>query len=185
MVYPPATSEAGARRPAIIQLEQFKEASSKPAQLSAFSRVLTKCHSKKCFMIWYEDIHKTCTRTYAMLKAPVPSITVVKQHWAQSVLGWVTAYKRVNHTKDWLALLLARCCIASWGIDPDAPWRRDAWLYGTPRWVLAQTRQEACDRLETTVMRPSGTRENKQQTNMHKAKLLYINCEQYYNSYDP
>jgi hypothetical protein len=30
---------------------------------------------------------------------------------------------------------------------------RDAWLYGTPRWVLAQTRQEACDRLETTVMR--------------------------------
>jgi hypothetical protein len=37
---------------------------------------------------------------------------------------------------------------------------RDAWLYGTPRWVLAQTRQEACDRLETTVMR--GTRENKQ-----------------------
>jgi hypothetical protein len=41
---------------------------------------------------------------------------------------------------------------------------RDAWLYGTPRWVLAQTRQEACDRLETTVTRPSGTRENKQQT---------------------
>jgi hypothetical protein len=39
---------------------------------------------------------------------------------------------------------------------------RDAWLYGTPRWVLAQTRQEACDRLETTVMRQSGTRENKQ-----------------------
>jgi hypothetical protein len=38
----------------------------------------------------------------------------------------------------------------------------DAWLYETPRWVLAQTRQEACDRLETTVMRPSGTRENKQ-----------------------
>jgi hypothetical protein len=38
----------------------------------------------------------------------------------------------------------------------------DAWLYGTPRWVLAQTRQEVCDRLETTVMRPSGTRENKQ-----------------------
>jgi hypothetical protein len=33
------------------------------------------------------------------------------------------------------------------------------------QWVLAQTRQEACDRLETTVMRPSGTRENKQQTN--------------------
>jgi hypothetical protein len=32
---------------------------------------------------------------------------------------------------------------------------RDAWLYGTPRWVLAQTRQEACDRLETTVMRPT------------------------------
>jgi hypothetical protein len=29
------------------------------------------------------------------------------------VLGWVTAYKRMNHTKDWLALLLARCCIAS------------------------------------------------------------------------
>jgi hypothetical protein len=31
------------------------------------------------------------------------------------------------------------------------------------RWVLAQTRQEACDRLETAVMRPSGTREK--QTN--------------------
>jgi hypothetical protein len=30
------------------------------------------------------------------------------------------------------------------------------------RWVLAQTRQEACDRLETAVIRPSGTRENKQ-----------------------
>jgi hypothetical protein len=37
MVYPHATSEAGARRPAIIQLEQFKEASSKPAQLKGFS----------------------------------------------------------------------------------------------------------------------------------------------------
>jgi hypothetical protein len=116
-------------------------------------------------------------RPYAMLKAPVPSITVVKQHWAQSVLGWVTAYKRLNHTKDWLALLLARCCIASWGIDPDAPWRRYAWLYGTPRWVLAQTRQEACDRLETTVMRPSGTRENKQ-TNItpgvKKIKMIWV-----------
>jgi hypothetical protein len=33
MVYPPATSKAGARRLAIIQLEQFLEASSKPAQL--------------------------------------------------------------------------------------------------------------------------------------------------------
>jgi hypothetical protein len=43
---------------------------------------------------------------------------------------------------------------------------RDAWLYGTPRWVLAQSRQEACDRLETTVMRPSGTRENKQTNNL-------------------
>jgi hypothetical protein len=32
--------------------------------------------------------------------------------------------------------------------------------------VLAQTRQEACDRLETTVMRPSGTRENKQTKNI-------------------
>jgi hypothetical protein len=42
----------------------------------------------------------------------------------------------------------------------------DAWLYGTPWWVLAQTRQEACDRLETTVMRPSGTRENKQTNNV-------------------
>jgi hypothetical protein len=40
-----------------------------------------------------------------MLKAPVPSITEVLQHCAQLVLGWVTAYKRVNHTKDWLALL--------------------------------------------------------------------------------
>jgi hypothetical protein len=33
MVYPPATIEAGARRPAIIQLEQFKEASSKPSTI--------------------------------------------------------------------------------------------------------------------------------------------------------
>jgi hypothetical protein len=39
MVYPPATSEAGARRPFIIKLEQFKEASSKPAQLKAFNDV--------------------------------------------------------------------------------------------------------------------------------------------------
>jgi hypothetical protein len=36
MIYPPATSEAGARRPFIIKLEQFNEASSKPAQLKAF-----------------------------------------------------------------------------------------------------------------------------------------------------
>jgi hypothetical protein len=41
MVYPPATSETGARRPAIIHLEQFKEASSKPAQLKAFSTQAT------------------------------------------------------------------------------------------------------------------------------------------------
>jgi hypothetical protein len=40
MVYPPATSEAGAGRPAIIQLEQCKEASSKPAQLKAFRYLL-------------------------------------------------------------------------------------------------------------------------------------------------
>jgi hypothetical protein len=72
----------------------------------------------------------TSQRPYAMLKAPVPSITVVKQHWAQSVLGWVTAYKRVNHTKDWLALLLARC----WshreeGIKKHTPsaWRVALW----------------------------------------------------------
>jgi hypothetical protein len=39
MVYPPATSKAGAKRSAIIQLEQFKEASSKPAQLKAFSSI--------------------------------------------------------------------------------------------------------------------------------------------------
>jgi hypothetical protein len=38
MVSPPATSEAGARRPAIFQLEQFKEASLKPAQLYAFRK---------------------------------------------------------------------------------------------------------------------------------------------------
>jgi hypothetical protein len=37
MVYPPATFEAGARRPFIIKLEQFMEASSKPAQLKAFN----------------------------------------------------------------------------------------------------------------------------------------------------
>jgi hypothetical protein len=37
MVCPLATSKAGARRPAIIQLEQLKEALSKPAQLKAFS----------------------------------------------------------------------------------------------------------------------------------------------------
>jgi hypothetical protein len=57
------------------------------------------------------------------------------------------------------------------------------WLYGTPRWVLAQTRQEECDRLETTVMRPSGTRENKQtnsfsekQTNklQHYADFMHV-----------
>jgi hypothetical protein len=53
-----------------------------------------------------------------------------------------------------------------WDVVKNIRHLRDAWLYGTPRWVLAQTRQEACDRLETTVMRPSGTRENKQ-TNKH------------------
>jgi hypothetical protein len=47
-------------------------------------------------------------------------------------------------------------------------------LYGTPWWVLAQTRQEACDRLETTVMRPSGTRENKQTTNIVVKFILQI-----------
>jgi hypothetical protein len=47
MVYPPATSEAGARRPAIIQLEQFKEASSKPAQLWAFTFCLFSSIFKK------------------------------------------------------------------------------------------------------------------------------------------
>jgi hypothetical protein len=41
------------------------------------------------------------------------------------------------------------------------------------RWVLAQTRQEACDRLETAVMRPSGTRENKQ-TNKVSFKVLKV-----------
>jgi hypothetical protein len=74
----------------------------------------TNCYFKYQLLLQIPIVTSTrCQRPYAMLKAPVPSITVVKQHWAQSVLGWVTAYKRVNHTKDWLALLLARCCIAS------------------------------------------------------------------------
>jgi hypothetical protein len=158
MVCPPGTSEAGARRPRSISNYGVLCQTRKTPTLAPASKVAGG-HTLPFLNL--------CQRPYAMLKAPVPSITVVKQHWAQSVLGWVTAYKRVNHTKDWLALLLARCCIASWGIDPDAPWRRDAWLYGTPWWVLAQTRQKACDRLETTVMRPSGTRENKQ-TNIFK-----------------
>jgi hypothetical protein len=81
-------------------------------------------------IVWYLACYYHGQRPYAMLKAPVPSITVVKQHWAQSVLGWVTAYKRVNHTKDWLALLLARC----WshreeGIKKHTPsaWRVALW----------------------------------------------------------
>jgi hypothetical protein len=44
MVCPPVTSEAGARRPAIIQLEQFMEASSKPAQLYVFTCKPTKIY---------------------------------------------------------------------------------------------------------------------------------------------
>jgi hypothetical protein len=76
----------------------------------------------------WQAIFNKGQRPYAMLKAPVPSITEVKQHWAQSVLGWVTAYKRVNHTKEWLALLLARCCIASWGINPIPLMRDGHWF---------------------------------------------------------
>jgi hypothetical protein len=38
--------------------------------------------------------------------------------------------------------------------------------------VTGQTRQEACDRLETTVMRPSGTREK--QTNKQTNLLLFL-----------
>jgi hypothetical protein len=49
---------------------------------------------------------------------------------------------------------------------------RDAWLYGTPRWVLAQTRQEACDRLETTVMRPPGRVKTNKQTNKHFLNIV-------------
>jgi hypothetical protein len=52
--------------------------------------------------------------------------------------------------------------VRNWSWRPQAEWRVALW----DRWVLAQTRQEACDRLETAVMRPSGTRENKQ-TNKH------------------
>jgi hypothetical protein len=80
--------------------------------------------------LWRRIKQKISQRPYTMLKAPVPSITVAKQHWAQSVLGWVTAYKRVNHAKDWLALLLARC----WshreeGIKKHTPsaWRVALW----------------------------------------------------------
>jgi hypothetical protein len=36
-----------------------------------------------------------------------------------------------------------------------------------------QTRQEACDRLETTVMRPSGTRENKQTNKQGNCKRAW------------
>jgi hypothetical protein len=45
MVYPPATYEAGARRPAIIQLEQFKEASSKPAQYGTHHSYVLLVHT--------------------------------------------------------------------------------------------------------------------------------------------
>jgi hypothetical protein len=74
--------------------------------------------TKKCQFSDYQGDHNNLLllfrqRPYAMLKVPVPSITEVKQHWAQSVLGLVTAYKRVNHTKDRLALLLARCGVVS------------------------------------------------------------------------
>jgi hypothetical protein len=125
------------------------------------------CENKLYYYERFREIRKQCSdgsqRPYAMLKAPVPSITVVKQHWAQSVLGWVTAYKRVNHTKDWLALLLARC----WshreeGIKKTYAICVTRGFMGPLGGFWPKTRQEACDRLETTVMRPSGTRENKQ-----------------------
>jgi hypothetical protein len=59
---------------------------------------------------------------------------------------------------------------------------RDAWLYGTPRWVLAQTRQEACDRLETTVMRhvPPGRVKTKKQTNKVFAQAITLKTQNLY-----
>jgi hypothetical protein len=42
------------------------------------------------------------------------------------------------------------------------------------RWVLAQTRQEACDRLETAVMRPSGTRDNKTTKQKQNSLIIFI-----------
>jgi hypothetical protein len=52
--------------------------------------------------------------------------------------------------------------IASWGRDQKTYAICVTRGFMGPLRVLALTRQEACDRLETTVMRPSGTRENKQ-----------------------
>jgi hypothetical protein len=49
-------------------------------------------------ILWWWTIILAFLRSF--LPLCVPSITEVKQHWAQSVLGWVTAYKRVN--PQWL-----------------------------------------------------------------------------------
>jgi hypothetical protein len=59
-----------------------------------------------------------CQRPYAMLKAPVPSITEVKQHWAQSVLGWVTAYIAVRKMSRSKQLYLFN------QVYPDIPFHR-------------------------------------------------------------
>jgi hypothetical protein len=94
-------------------------------------------------------------------RSGVPSITEVKQHWAQSVLGSVTAYKRVNHTKDWLALLLARCCIASWVIDLYT-WKmqwRDAVTHRSPWWLLGL---ETCVWITKNPIRDACKQTNKQ-----------------------
>jgi hypothetical protein len=60
--------------------------------------------------------------------------------------------------------------VRNWSWRPLAAWRVALWD-PSPRWVLAQTRQEACDRLETTVMRPSGTREKQTKQKSVSAEL--------------
>jgi hypothetical protein len=69
--------------------------------------------------------------------------------------------------------------VRNWSWRPLAAWRVALW----DRWVLAQTRQEACDRLETAVMRPSGTRENKQtnKVSFKVLKVLFLNWKQIKN----
>jgi hypothetical protein len=76
-------------------------------------------HSRRCchHLTSFCDVSKKCYRCSRLVESTRSrSITEVKQHWAHSVLGWVTAYKWVNHTNDWLALLFYRCCIPSSGI---------------------------------------------------------------------
>jgi hypothetical protein len=109
-----------ARRPAIIQLEQFKEASSKPAQLYDFSNLLITTNSsfKFKFCLFYIRSELLFRINYNFYFGNVLSCSVVSFAFRTSTLVLEFHSLALWCLNPWLGIFFIDCIF--WGIYKNA-----------------------------------------------------------------